>query len=541
MSAELTQLLYGLLRSLGLLALAMALGSVAWNLAVLRAWRSAGSDSAIQRSLRIGIWGAVALAAIHLSRLFTNAHIVEVSLGAPAFPAFMQTHVFAAEIARATAGVILAAALFWLAASPSSRPRWVLVIAAAMLVVASGAWLVHGASRTENAPALMTLTAVHQLGAAVWAGGVLQLVAFWRLSRRRPDLRTRWPEILSRFTAVGIVSIVVLISTGLPVAITYVGSWYGLIGSAYGSVLLAKGALLMAALALAFLNFRATRRQKEPSKRGDATPVFARAPHTVETEFGVLFAILFVASALAALPPAVDVKSQYASVAELVEIFRPKIPRLVSPTFAEYQSAGSQSYLGVRTEAGPEELWSDFNHNVSGVLVFLIGVIALADRSGRVPWARYWPLGFVALAAFVLVRADTEGWPYGDMSWLDALQRANTFQHKLAFLLTAGLGVMEWRARAAEARPWLPYVFPVLCFVGGIMMLTHAHSAFEVKTDYLVQASHTIIGVLAVLSGCGRWLELRLSSPFGRVAGHLSIVFIALIGAILAFYREPVG
>lgn len=543
MSVELTQLLYGFLRSLGLLASAAALGSVAWSLVVLRAWSASPQriDGAIGTSIRIGMWGAGALAAIHLARLFANAHIVSISLETPAFPAFMQTQVFAAELGRAFSGLLLAGALHWLSMSPGAQSRWVVVVAASLAVVVSGAWLVHGASRTEDAGTLMTLTAAHQLGAAMWAGGVLHLLVFWRLGRTHRALRALWPAVLSRFSAVGIAALALLVLTGVPVAITYIGTWYGLIGSAYGSVLLAKGALLLVALLLAVLNFRAARRSERAS--GDTSaPAFSRAPYTIEAEFGILFAVLFVASALAALPPAVDVKNQFASPQELIDILSPKLPRLVSPTFAEKQAASAQSGFMIRTEAGPEEHWSDFNHNVAGVLVFLIGAVALADRTGRVPWARYWPLGFIALAVFVLVRADTEGWPYGDMSWLEALQRANTFQHKLAVLLTAGLGVMEWRARTtALDRPWLPYVFPALCFVGGIMMLTHAHSAFEVKTDYLVQASHTIIGVLAVLSGCGRWLELRMPSAMGRIAGHLSIAFIVFIGMILAFYREPFG
>jgi hypothetical protein len=41
--------------------------------------------------------------------------------------------------------------------------------------------------------------------------------------------------------------------------------------------------------------------------------------------------------------------------------------------------------------------------------------------------------------------------------------------------------------------------------------------------------------------GCGRWLELRLATPAGRLAGLGSIVALNLIALILVFYREPLG
>jgi putative copper resistance protein D len=57
----------------------------------------------------------------------------------------------------------------------------------------------------------------------------------------------------------------------------------------------------------------------------------------------------------------------------------------------------------------------------------------------------------------------------------------------------------------------------------------------------LVQITHNVIGLLAVIVACGRWLELRLTPPAGRLAGVVSVSGILLIGLILLFYRETPG
>ena len=78
----------------------------------------------------------------------------------------------------------------------------------------------------------------------------------------------------------------------------------------------------------------------------------------------------------------------------------------------------------------------------------------------------------------------------------------------------------------------------MLAAVGGLLLLTHSHVAFELKSSYLVQVTHTTMGALAVLLGCGRLLELRLASPAGRAAGVASSVAMLLIALVLVFYRE---
>jgi putative copper resistance protein D len=81
-------------------------------------------------------------------------------------------------------------------------------------------------------------------------------------------------------------------------------------------------------------------------------------------------------------------------------------------------------------------------------------------------------------------------------------------------------------------------VFPLLCAVGGGLLLTHSHASFNLKDEYLIEVTHAPLGVLALVGGWGRWLELRLDSREGRVAGRIWPIAFMLIGLLLIVYRE---
>jgi putative copper resistance protein D len=94
-------------------------------------------------------------------------------------------------------------------------------------------------------------------------------------------------------------------------------------------------------------------------------------------------------------------------------------------------------------------------------------------------------------------------------------------------------------------------MFPLLSAFGGVLLLTHAHAEFELKSEYLIQSTHTMMGLLAMFVAAGRWLELRLApvegiatatatlSEDGKIAGFIGVLALFLIGLIMMFYREP--
>ena len=255
-----------------------------------------------------------------------------------------------------------------------------------------------------------------------------------------------------------------------------------------------------------------------------------------------MLALLLAAAALSAQPPAADLRAQTASVAEVADVFAPRVPRLTSPPVTVVQEEAQERVDALADAdadaASPGDAWAEFNHNVAGVILVLLTGLALLDRWG-VPLARHWPLGFVGLAVFLLFRNDPEAWPLGPQGFWESMADGGILQHRLAVTLACVLGVIEWRARTQRVPTRLSYVFPVLAFVGGILLLTHSHTAFETRSDFLLEISHTAMGLLAIGVACGRLLELRLAPSGGWFPGVASLVAMLLIAMILVFYHEP--
>jgi len=225
-----------------------------------------------------------------------------------------------------------------------------------------------------------------------------------------------------------------------------------------------------------------------------------------------------------------------ASVAEVAQVFQPKIPSLHMPSReAMRQSRAAMAAGAERTREAYQ--WSNFSHNVSGLLLLGTSLFALVGLACGATWYRHWPLGFFALAVFVYLRAAAnEGvWPMGATPFWRV--EAEGLQHGLAAGLVMALGLVEWRARGSH-RAALPYVLPLLAGAGGVLLLTHSHTAFQSKASFLVQVTHSTMGALAALLAAARWLELRLSPPASRWAAIAASVAMVGIALVLVFYRE---
>jgi copper resistance protein D len=330
-----------------------------------------------------------------------------------------------------------------------------------------------------------------------------------------------------------------LVATGLPLAWGYIDTWQGLTGTDYGTMVLIKVALLVGTLGLATLNFLGARDSRAVDLTGN---VFQRVPYYVEAETLLLTAILVAAVILATQPPAIDVIDQHATCTEVSEAFRPKVPRLTSPSYAEAAAAfARRASTGEGVTAGVGTHWSDYNHNVSGLFVVIMAMLALVSQAGGVRWVRHWPLGFIALGAFTVLRSDAEdSWPFGPMGFWEGMLSSNEILlHRFGALIACVVGLIEWRVRVnGKLGSHLPYIVPGLCAAEGFLLLGHSHPSFQLKEEFLIQITHHAIGVLAVAMACGRWLELRLTPPAGRLAGFVFTSAMLLVGLVLLFYRE---
>ena len=532
------------LRGLILVLTSMALGGVAWLRFVLRAEPHVKPDAPTTLALH-------AIAAAAAGAALAQAAVVLVGLGAVAdahgawpLAAFIETTFALTATARVVLAIAVAALALTLSRRAASGTVWGALAVTALLLVASSAVVSHAVARVEWRAPLMALDAAHQVAAALWVGGLAHLIVAgtarpaWTegvLFRMRRGSDTPTTAVLDvatlvrRFSTLAFRSMAAIVLAGLALTFAYVGDLAAFVGTAYGVMVLSKVALLVPALALAYVNMRAARRA--------AAAPGARLGSFVEVELGLGITILFAAASLTSLPPAVDVTTDRASVAEVAVRFTPAAPRLTSPPIDELLGA-ADPLMGRQVERKPvERAWSEYNHHWAGLFVVTMGTLAILHFLG-VRAARHWPLVFLGLATFLFIRNDPRAWPLGPAGFWESLTLPDVLQHRTFVLLVVVFAVFEWMVRTQRLaeRPW-GYVFPLLCAVGGGLLLTHSHAMFNLKDEFLSEVTHAPLGILGAFAGWGRWLELRLPAA-GRAPGWIWRGCFTAVGLILLFYRE---
>ena len=512
-----------LLRGLILSAQAVAVGGVCFVLLVLRL-RPGLDSTARSRSLALVAIGAATLAVgqalAMASELFVLLHDAVWPLRAALETLYVQV-----SLVRVAVGVAMAvcAVRFRRAGGDARGLRAALALLSAALVVAAP-WTSHAAARLESRGLLLVLDGAHQLAAMLWIGGLVHLIAA-AVRREQP-----WPVLLlQRFSNLALGAVAVLVGAGVGLTLQYVGSVSALLGTAYGLMVMTKMALLAGLLALGARNSRAIRRMGGALEADQAT-----LRRFVEVEVGLGLTVLFAAASLTSLPPAVDLTQERATLSEVATRFTPRLPTLRSPSLSEMPLDDPQA---PRNDA--DRAWSEFNHHVSGILVLTMGLLATLHASGRARWARHWPLVFLALAAFMAIRNDPGSWPLGPEGFWEGWLVATVLQHRLFVLLVVAFGVFEWMVRTGRMRSRrAALIFPLLCAVGGGLLLTHSHQAQNLKDEFLLEVTHAPLGLLAIMVGWTRWLELRLPEGRRRLPGSVWAVGLALIGLLLIIYRE---
>ena len=538
-----------------LISYALVVGSLFWSALILRVFAKEplANPAIIRRAVSVLRFGAIALGSLQGIKLLIKGMVLWGVLGELPIQDYCGTVQFQAGFLRMLLALGIALLAGRLLLDTRQKKLWNLLILFSIPLVIAGAWLVHAVGRFEHREALMTITLLHQMAAAIWFGGVAQLLALWRLGYQDEEARLFWPHAIIRFGILGAAAVVLLLMTGLPLAINYIASFEGLFGTGYGGLVLTKVVLLILALGFALINHRAGRRWKES---GEAGALKRKVPYYIEAESFILVGILFIAATLSSQPPSEDIAKNpelTATISEVVEMFTPRLPKIHSPTHDQLLAgeAGRVAVVNKIPSVAATE-WSDYNHNISGIFLTTMGLMAFLSYipSPAFRWARYWPVGFIGLSIFLFFRSDGETWPLGPIGfWESTFGNGEVFQHRIATLLAFALGIIEVRARTRLDAQKVRYMFPILCAFGGILLLTHAHAEFELKSEYIIQSTHTTMGLLAVIMAAGRWLELRLAPGATQsdgtvineatIAGLLAIFSMFLIGTIMMFYREP--
>jgi putative copper resistance protein D len=290
-----------------------------------------------------------------------------------------------------------------------------------------------------------------------------------------------------------------------------------------------KVVLIGVLLLLGAFNFVAVRRL---TRDAGASPV--RLRRFVEVELGLGLTVLGAAASLTSLPPAVDVVADRATLAEVGSVFGPRWPSLRSPALTELPIDDRQA---PRTDA--DRAWSEYNHHWSGLFVLAMGLLALLHRAGHAGWARHWPLIFLGLAVFLFLRSDPGSWPLGPFGFWESMLFPEVLQHRVFILLVIAFGIFEWMVRTGRlASPACALVFPLLCAVGGALLLTHSHASQNLKSEFLIEVTHAPLGILGLAVGWARWLELRLTPGEDRLPGRMWAGALVAVGLLLVFYRE---
>ena len=180
-----------------------------------------------------------------------------------------------------------------------------------------------------------------------------------------------------------------------------------------------------------------------------------------------------------------------------------------------------------RTDA--DRQWSEYNHHVAGLIVFIMGILAILYRTGWAPWARHWPLVFFALAAFLLVRNDPGSWPLGPQGFWEGMQFSEVVQHRIFVLLVLGFGTFEWMVRTARIRS--PRAALVSLSARWAAPSIDALSRLlNLKEEYLIEVTPRAARVIASL-----WAGAAGSSspPPGRHVRAELVGRLAMVGVLL--------
>jgi putative copper resistance protein D len=187
-----------------------------------------------------------------------------------------------------------------------------------------------------------------------------------------------------------------------------------------------------------------------------------------------------------------------------------------------------------------DRAWSEYNHHWAGLVVLAAGALALLGRAGVRPLGRVWPLLFLGLAVFIVLRADPEAWPLGPRGFWESFAEPDALEHRLEAALIAAFALFEWAVRSGRLRSAsAACVFPLVCAGGGALLLTHAHSMGDAREDLLASLSHAAIALLGIGAGWSRWLELRgAGGRLAAIAAWTWPLCLLLAGAVLLDYRE---
>ena len=532
---------------LAIVAQSMASGGVLFLLVLARPYIGVLPCGAavVQKTARVAGWAALGLFACEAANLFMDAAVLVSTVGISVFDALSAPSAVAGLV-KATLSLLLAVLLL----GRRRAPAFVLAPAAVGILVAA-VFTTHAAARLEDSTLLMCVEFLHIAGAAIWIGGI----PFFVLALARLTDGAALRRVGPGFSRVSMAGVACILLSGVTMTLFYIGSWDAVYGTAYGVMVMAKVAMFGFLLLLGLGNLLVTERM-----RRDPETSTLRLRRFAEVEIGIGFSIFFAAASLTSVPPAVDLRQDRVTWAEVIERNTPVWPRFQSPDHdaltlpalqAQLDREAADATQGAKPQPafvpGSGEIpdrnaadiaWSEYNHHWAGLFVILIAVLALLNRAG-VGWARHWPLAFLLLAVFLFLRSDPEVWPLGEQDFMASFRDVEVLQHRVFVVLIVVFAFFEWGVRTGRIRrPGGALVFPLATALGGALLLTHSHAIANIKDQLLIELTHTPLALAGIAAGWARWLEIRLKGRGALVAGYAWPACFLIVGVVLLWYRE---
>ena len=343
-SGAITSAAFATARGLGYLAMALAIGGIVFLLLVwlpaLARVAGAGTDWAVlserfARRARAIVLGAALLGVVAtaLAIVLEGATAAGISfwaaLDADVLEVVSETRVVQAWTARLVAWLLLAAlaaAILRTSRMPVLRQAALgadgtalgsgpsraqsLVLFAAIAALAITAPLAGHASTHSPRGLLASSDTVHVLSMCTWLGGLAMLLLalpFAAGSLSPPERTPLLATVVGRFSRLAMVSVTLLLLSGIVNSVVLVASFDALVETAYGRLVLVKIALFVVLISLGAFNQRRTLpRLRALSARG-APPGAAATTlrRAVALEVGFAMIVLGVTSVLVATQPAV--------------------------------------------------------------------------------------------------------------------------------------------------------------------------------------------------------------------------------------------
>ena len=213
-------------------------------------------------------------------------------------------------------GLLIARGAFLKNAAPSGLGQWRDAWFALLLIPGAGVLFAlsrisHGAGTPGMTDTGFLLDFVHIISAAIWVGGVFQLAVILPILLRHRSssvMRRILVRTVPRFSAIALISAIVLVLTGSVSAWTQLAAW-GAFDTAYGYALISKLIIILPLLILAAINLLWVR----PRLSGVPSSSAALFRKVVTAEVVVMLMVLLAAGYLTALEPGRQVASREAA------------------------------------------------------------------------------------------------------------------------------------------------------------------------------------------------------------------------------------